>query len=660
MDLLRKNKNWELFINNNKIDKSVQKNVAISWQKCKNNNVNPYDGIGKSVDEKVFKSIIDENKWLLDIALPIMNSLLKIVKDSHFLFVLTDSCGYIMATMGDDTINKKAKDLKMEPGQLWRDEVVGSNAIGIALDQNVYIQMVGAEHYCTFQHGWTCSATPIHGINGEIVGCINVSGDAKDAYSHSLGIVVAAGFAIEKEIKQQNSFEIMKTALDGSSDGIILLDNSFKSIWINKSGKKILDKSLNELNEMDFRQIISDIDWDNIRTWKTKKSDTFNECKINLGNNILYCNIDVSSIIVESKITGYSITLKKLEHLLKTVNKVTGNHATYRFNDIYFKDPIMKRTVQLAKKYARYDGCILIEGESGTGKELFAQSIHNASSRANGPFVAVNCSSLPRDLVESELFGYEKGAFTGALKEGKPGKFELANHGTIFLDEIGEMPLEFQSKLLRIVQMHRVQRLGSNYEKDLDIRIIVATNRKLKLEVEKKRFREDLYFRFNVLKLDIQPLRDRPEDICYCAQKFLDHFNERYPDQKKSMSQEFLQKLVEYNWPGNIRELQNHIERAFYLCSGDIISNEGFTYDLETNLLNNFKNSQNKIINSINNEISLEQLECKNIKNTLEKTKGNVNKAAESLGISRASLYRRIKKFNIDIKTIKVSQMRNY
>ena len=177
----------------------------------------------------------------------------------------------------------------------------------------------------------------------------------------------------------------------------------------------------------------------------------------------------------------------------------------------------MKCTVQLAQKYAQYDGCILIEGESGTGKELFAQSIHNASSRANGPFVAVNCHCFPRDLVESvELFGHEKGAFTGALKEGKPGKFELAKHGTIFLDEIGEMPLEFQSKLLRIVQMHRVQRLGSNYEKELDIRIIVATNRKLKLEVEKKRFREDLYFRFNVLKLDIPPLRDRPEDICLC------------------------------------------------------------------------------------------------------------------------------------------------
>ncbi|MCC3863112.1 sigma 54-interacting transcriptional regulator [Terrisporobacter petrolearius] len=650
MDLGMMRKNWELFINHNKIDKSVQKNVAISWKKCKYNNVDPYGGRGKAVDEKVLKSIREENKWLIDIAIPIMNNLLQIVRDSHFLLVLTDSCGYIIETMGDETVNKKAKDLKLEPGQLWTDEIVGSNAIGVALDQDVAMQMAGAQHYCEVQHGWTCSATPIHGINGEIVGCIDVSGDAKDVFSHSLGIVVAAAFAIEKEIKQKHSFEIMKTALDGSSDGIILLDKFFKSIWINKSGEKILEENLNDLNSLDFRKIINDIDWDNVASWNTRKSTTFNDCKINLNDKILNCSVHVSTIITDGKVTGYSIALKKLEHLLKTVNKVTGNRATYTFDDIYFTDQNMKKIVQLAKKYARYDGCILIEGESGTGKELFAQSIHNASNRFNGPFVAVNCSSLPRDLVESELFGYEKGAFTGALKEGNPGKFELANHGTIFLDEIGEMPLEFQAKLLRIVQMHRVRRLGANYEKELDIRIIVATNRNLRLEIEKKRFRQDLYFRFNVLKLDIPPLRDRPNDICYCAEKFLNHFNERYPDQKKYMSSEFLQKLVEYNWPGNIRELQNYIERAFYLCNSQIITADDFICDSENNM-------SGSLINSHNRETSLDELECKNIKHILEKTNGNVELAAKSLEISRASLYRRIKKFKIDVKKIKVSQM---
>lgn len=650
MDLVTMRKNWELFINHNIIDKSVQKNVAISWKKCKYNNVDPYGGRGKAVDEKVLKSIREENKWLIDIAIPIMNNLLQIVRDSHFLLVLTDSCGYIIETMGDETVNKKAKDLKLEPGQLWTDEIVGSNAIGVALDQDVAMQMAGAQHYCEVQHGWTCSATPIHGINGEIVGCIDVSGDAKDVFSHSLGIVVAAAFAIEKEIKQKHSFEIMKTALDGSSDGIILLDKFFKSIWINKSGEKILEENLNDLNSLDFRKIINDIDWDNVASWNTRKSTTFNDCKINLNDKIFNCSVHVSTIITDGKVTGYSIALKKLEHLLKTVNKVTGNRATYTFDDIYFTDTNMKKIVQLAKKYARYDGCILIEGESGTGKELFAQSIHNASNRFNGPFVAVNCSSLPRDLVESELFGYEKGAFTGALKEGNPGKFELANHGTIFLDEIGEMPLEFQAKLLRIVQMHRVRRLGANYEKELDIRIIVATNRNLRLEIEKKRFRQDLYFRFNVLKLDIPPLRDRPNDICYCAEKFLNHFNERYPDQKKYMNSEFLQKLVEYNWPGNIRELQNYIERAFYLCNSQIITADDFICDNENNM-------SVSLVNSHNRETSLDELECKNIKNILEKTNGNVELAAKSLEISRASLYRRIKKFKIDVKKIKVSQM---
>ena len=341
MDLVTMRKNWELFINHNIIDKSVQKNVAISWKKCKNNKVDPYGGRGKAVDEKVLKSIREENKWLIDIAIPIMNNLLQIVRDSHFLLVLTDSCGYIIETMGDETVNKKAKDLKLEPGQLWTDEIVGSNAIGVALDQDVAMQMAGAQHYCEVQHGWTCSATPIHGINGEIVGCIDVSGDAKDVFSHSLGIVVAAAFAIEKEIKQKHSFEIMKTALDGSSDGIILLDKFFKSIWMNKSGEKILEESLNDLNTLDFRKIINDIDWDNVASWNTRKSTTFNDCKINLNDKILNCSVHVSTIITDGKVTGYSIALKKLEHLLKTVNKVTGNRATYTFDDIYFTDPNM-------------------------------------------------------------------------------------------------------------------------------------------------------------------------------------------------------------------------------------------------------------------------------------------------------------------------------
>lgn len=651
MTLEEKKRRWEDFIYHDKLDEKVPAAVAASWRKCRQVSVDPFDGRGKKVPDSILKSILKENRWLMEIAGPIMKNLFQIVIDSHFLLVLTDSCGYILDTIGDRTINEKAENLCFETGMLWSDEEVGSNAIGIALDQNIQIQMSGAEHYCLTHHEWTCSAAPIHGINGEVVGCINISGSAEAVHSHSLGIVTAASFAIETQILQRHSMELMRTALDSSSDGIILLDHTFRSIWMNRSAQSILNIQLEELSNHDFRDIMPEVAWDNPE-WRTSgKQYSRTDCKLKLNKQVFACSASVVPILSDGKLNGFSVSFNKLESLLQTVNKVTGNHASYTFDHIYAQDPLMKRTIQMAKKYAKYDGCILIEGESGTGKELFAQAIHNASNRAEGPFVAVNSSSIPRDLVESELFGYEKGAFTGALKEGKPGKFELADHGTIFLDEIGEMPLEFQAKLLRVAQLHSVQRLGGKYEKKLDIRIIVATNRNLKEEVLQKTFREDLYFRFNVLKLNIPPLRERPEDIAYCALQFLEHFNERYPEQKKSMEESFIRHLQSYNWPGNVRELQNYIERNFYISTGDTLSVQVPLYDtLETIELQGSGNGPGGY-----GVLTLEQIERENIQEILRGCGGNVDLAAERLAISRAALYRRLKKYGISTREIRKS-----
>jgi transcriptional regulator with PAS, ATPase and Fis domain len=340
----------------------------------------------------------------------------------------------------------------------------------------------------------------------------------------------------------------------------------------------------------------------------------------------------------------FSVTLKKQVHVIRALNIVSGNQATYTFQSIYARDPLMKKAVAMAQKYARYEGIVLIEGESGTGKELFAQAIHNGSERANGPFVAINCASLPRDLVESELFGYEKGSFTGALKGGNPGKFEIANQGTIFLDEIGEMPLEFQAKLLRIVETRMVRRLGGTQEKTLDVRIIVATNRKLKQEVDMGRFREDLYFRLNVLKLEIPPLRERTEDILYCAQRFLDHFNNRYPDIQKTMNEDFANALRSHSWPGNVRELQNSIERAFFDCSGDTLD--------ETVIFRAIDSHPRKLpAESAHNGSSLSP--DMDIQETLTVCGGNMEEAAKRCGFSRASMYRHVKKAGINPKTLR-------
>lgn len=632
---------WDHFVKTGETDERMNPIVEKSWKKCQHNGLDPMKGRGRCADDKVFQSIRAANKELLEIALPVMQSVYEIVKQSHFLLVLTDSVGYILETIGDMAVEKMSKELEFVKGSLWSDLEVGTNAIGIALDYDTSIQMVGPEHYGLPHHQWTCSAAPIHGANGEIIGCLDISGDFHYAqpHTHTLGLVVAAAFSIETMIKQQQSARLMRKTLDSSENGIVLLNDAFCPIWINQAAEKSFGLTMNLLENSDFRQYMPDVDWTQLQHWEQERQYITNDTRLLVGRHIYDCSATMSPTL-DGDIRTFTVTLKRQEFLIDSVNKVSGNRANYTFDHIYAQDPLMKKTIQLAQKFACYDGVVLIEGESGTGKELFAQAIHNESSRAKGPFVAVNCASLPRDLIESELFGYEKGAFTGALKEGNPGKFELANSGTLFLDEIGEMPLEFQAKLLRAVESLRIRRLGGTQERKLDVRVIAATNRNLRTESEQGRFRQDLFYRLNVLKLDIPPLRDRPLDIKGCAEIFLERFNKRYPKQQKDMSEGYLDALMQYDWPGNVRELQNSIERTFYACNEDTLTTEDFCYVIGNSKL------QPKTVpqtDSMYNEVLT----------ALQGAKGNIDDAAKSLQVSRATFYRICKKCGIQPKKIK-------
>lgn len=639
MDLETLQQIWRHFVDTGELDSRMQPVVAESWQKCQRYGLSPFEGKGKQADEAVFRSIVAENKDLLDTALPIMQSVYEIVERSHFLLVLTDSVGYVLEAIGDTAVQQMSEDLRFQKGALWSDLEVGSNAVGIALDYDTAIQMVGPEHYCTSHHNWTCSAAPIHGVNGEVIGCLDLSGAAQEVHPHTLAVVVSAAFSIETMLIRLHSAQLMRGALEGMDGSVVLLNDQFRPIWATRAATRYLGLSLESLESMDFRKIMPDLDWGQIQRWDRGGRYYTNDTRLLIGGSTHYCSAFIAPTLDASSRT-FTVSLKKQEHLIDSVNKVSGNRANYTFDSIYALDPLMKKTILLAQKYARYDGSVLIEGESGTGKELFAQAIHNESSRAHGPFVAVNCASLPRDLIESELFGYEKGAFTGALKEGNPGKFELANHGTLFLDEIGEMPLEFQAKLLRAVETLQIRRLGGTQEKKLDVRVVAATNRNLRLEAEQGRFRQDLYYRLNVLKLNIPPLRDRPQDIVYCAQNFLSRFNQRYPDQRKKMSDGFLQALEKYQWPGNVRELQNSIERVFYAGSGDILLEEDFCYVMGT-------------VTPVEREHSASRENRDSLLQALQSAHGRAEEAARILGVSRATLYRMCKRCGVEPKALK-------
>ena len=308
------------------------------------------------------------------------------------------------------------------------------------------------------------------------------------------------------------------------------------------------------------------------------------------------------------------------------------------------KSPAMQKLFSLIKTVAPVDSGVLIEGESGTGKELIARSVYINSRRKDGPFVVVDCSSLPAGLLESELFGYEKGAFTGAAAR-KQGRIELANNGTLFLDEIGEMSLELQAKLLRVLQEKQIQRIGGLETVDVDFRLIAATNRDLAFEVEERQFRSDLYYRLNIINIKVPPLRERKEDIPLLAENFIKRTAEKNRLAEKKISPALMEKLMSHSWPGNVRELENCIERLMVISRGDMMDSDFFKSDAEEHAHEGYRKS----VKNIGESYDLFEIEKKVLLEALEKADWNKSKAARLLNIDRKALYNRIKKYNITI-----------
>lgn len=446
--------------------------------------------------------------------------------------------------------------------------------------------------------------------------------------------------------------ELLQAIFNSISDGILVLNNKFNIIDFNKMAFRILGLK----REVLIKTHIKDI-FDNYKLvdkcFVNNESYKSEDCTFTVNGNKIRCVTNLVPIVSDNKVTGVVITFRDTKHIHKVVNNVVGYSAAYTFKEIITKNQYMKKNIQYAKKAANTDCNILLEGSSGTGKEVFAQAIHNYSSRSKGPFVAVNCAAIPRELFESELFGYEKGAFTGANKGGYPGKFELAEGGTIFLDEIGELPLDIQSKLLRVLDNHKIVRVGSTYEKKINVRVISATNRNLLEEVDKKNFRYDLYYRLNVIGIRLMDLEDRKEDIDVLIKHFMKKLNENNLEGVKEIESSALAMLKEYKWEGNIRELRNIIEKAYYLCDSDVITQKYLLTMVKgkEKLEKSFSEENiSKLDLTVEDIQPLKVVEEQNIRNALIACNGNAEEASKILGISRATIYRKISKYKIKIE----------
>lgn len=343
------------------------------------------------------------------------------------------------------------------------------------------------------------------------------------------------------------------------------------------------------------------------------------------------------------KLEEIKVQIKKALHLTNLENQVDffREELGKQYGKLVGQSEVIRQITLLIQQVAKTAATVLITGESGTGKEVAAVEIHKLSSRAEKPFVAVNCAALPEHLLESELFGHEKGAFTGANAK-KKGRFEIADKGTILLDEIGEMPINMQAKLLRVLQERCFERVGGTEMIHVDVRVIATTNKELTTAISNGTFREDLYYRLNVMRISMPPLRERKEDIPLLVNHFLDKFD---PSHSTKISSEAMKVLSTYNWPGNIRELQNAIERALIVCQGQEIRPLHFP----TELLDSYSKAETPTpeITLTDGSFSLEELEKHLIIKAMEKHNNNQTKVAKYLGISRPTLLYRLQKFGI-------------
>lgn len=578
---------------------------------------------------------------LIKVSEPIIEQLLSTVKETGFIIVLTDAQGCILIIRGDEKTLEATNGLNMIPGAIMSEESIGTNAMGTALSENEAVQITATEHFISAYHQWTCSAAPIH-FDGKIIGSMNLTGAAEQVHPHTLGLVQAAVDAIENQLitnKVQAELEASNryafAMMNNLAYGVFAIDLNDEILWVNDSACRIINIRRTKLLNKPIAQFVPA--WAKIiNTLLNEKPFIDQECKLevkDLKERFLF-----NSYLIKgdnNEILGYLLTFRQYSRMISLVNRYSGLQANYTFDDVIAKSYTMNELVGYAKTVANSPSTILITGESGTGKEVIAQAIHNASERNESAFVAVNCGAISPTLIESEIFGYEDGAFTGAKKGGRPGKFELANGGTIFLDEIGEMPIDMQVKLLRVLQEGEITRIGGENSTKINVRVIAATNKNLEKEVEENRFRLDLYYRLNVIPIHIPALRDRKEDIIPLWQHFTTLKANKLNKPVPELTSEIQNKLMSYSWPGNIRELENYIEK--------IVNLGNFPELLETSKNSSFNESK-VIAKKIR---SLDEVEKEAIQNAIEQLNGNISQVAKLLGVGRNTLYTKLKKYNI-------------
>ncbi|AHF05839.1 sigma-54-dependent Fis family transcriptional regulator [Desulfitobacterium metallireducens] len=621
---------WDKFLNGKLIETDVTPVIYRSWQRSLNYNVNrSHISQNMILSTPHLRELRDSQEDLIRAAEPVLPYIFQLLVTSNYHVLLSDKKGFILEAKGDGPFVNKAERIHLSPGVNWREDVKGTNAIGTALTENIPISISGWEHYVKENHFLTCCAAPITGIQGDTLGVIDISGEFGNNQERILEIAMLGAKMIEQnlrslDINRQLSFyqQGAKLAIELLQQGFISINYSGIITDINPIGASLLGRKREDVIGKQVKEVFS-----TPKGWILNQKELDFQSKNSAGNEII----------------------SKLKPITDESGKSLGAVGTVQlnFNPEHFaagwvgSGSVSRQILEKVQRAALTHSSILLQGESGTGKEIIAQMIHKLSPHKQGPFVALNCAALPGSLLESELFGYVDGAFTGARRGGQLGKFELANQGTIFLDEIGDMPLTAQVALLRVLQEKEVTRIGDTKTHKIDVRVIVASHKDLNTMVDNQTFRLDLYYRLKVISIELPPLRERLEDIRELVPYFIQKSCALLGRPLLEVEEEVYPYLFAHSWPGNVRELENCIEGMVALANTPILSLNDLPLELRTLSLTESEPCETHAL--------LFQQTRQTIIDALAQTQGKIAPAARILGIGRNTLYRKIKEMNINI-----------
>ena len=608
--------------------------LLASWQRSRQFGLAP-DGRTTGVPHASGAQLaraLELRRDLVSRALPVMEFLYEQIRDTDSLVMLADAQGMLLQSLGDAGFADRAARVALRPGAVWHEQWRGTNAIGTALTDSAAVVVHGAEHYLERNAFLTCAAAPIVDPGGQLLGVLDISGDRRGYHRHTLGLVRAAVRMIEHQLfgarhggglnlHLHAHAEGIGTVTEGllalSSDGCIIGANTAARDMLGLVRADIGATMIGCALAVDFQTLLGSSGKSGRVPIPLRRSD----------GSVLWVRVDTGRSVVTALGSPWAGVRPQPAPADALAALDTGDGA-------------MQAVIGRARKVLDKPIALLLQGESGVGKELFAHACHASGPRRDKPFVAVNCAALPETLIEAELFGYRPGAFTGAGRDGAPGRIREAHGGTLFLDEIGDMPLAMQARLLRVLQERQVLPLGGGKSVAVDFQLICATHRRLHLEVEAGRFREDLYYRVNGLVLQLPPLRER-EDLGSLVATML---RDIAPGREMQIAPDVVAAFATYRWPGNLRQLANVLRTACALIGEDeaLIEWSHLPDDVAEELHHLPKP---RVVEDSGTDLRLHADRC--VEQAMRTSGGNMSEAARRLGISRNTLYRKLRGTNL-------------